>query len=227
MIVVLLSGGLDSVAAFHYCLGRGRVFAVAFSYGQPHRDAELCAAQTVSERHSVPFKTLLLPEIPRMNPRPGRDASSGISNAFVPGRNGLFLARAASEYARPGEPLTLVMGANLDDCAAFPDCRPSFFESAQSFLRQSFSGMCEVSIQTPWLTCSKASIIRWAMSNTGRRDIIRDIRESVSCYNGTRCGTCDACTLRARAFAEVGIEDGVTMFAPFGGDPHREAAFRT
>ncbi len=226
MIVVLLSGGLDSVAALHYYLGKGRIFAVGFSYGQPHRDAELHAAQTISERHSVPFRTLLLPEIQRMNPSAGR-GPTGISNAFVPGRNGLFLTRAASEYAKMGEPLTLVMGANFDDYAAFPDCRPSFFEAARSFLNESLSGMCEVSIRTPWLSLSKASIVKWAISNTGRRDIIRDIRDSVSCYNGSRCGVCDACSLRARAFADAGIEDGHSVFGSIGGDPQREAAFRT
>lgn len=75
----------------------------------------------------MPFSTLLLPELRSLNPSAGRDAF-GLSRAFVPGRNALFLARAAAALAEPGEPLRLVLGANLDDAIGFPDCRPQFFD---------------------------------------------------------------------------------------------------
>lgn len=47
MIGLLLSGGLDSVAALHLYRGRGRLVAVGFRYGQPHANAEIYAAQVV------------------------------------------------------------------------------------------------------------------------------------------------------------------------------------
>lgn len=224
---VLLSGGMDSAAALHFALeqtakGGGTVVAVAFSYGQPHRDAELWAACTIANRRGVPMSVVLLPDLPKLNPEAGHD-DRGISKAFVPGRNMLFLCRAAAECARPGVPMTLVIGANSDDAAGFPDCRPEFFKGAQKALRAAFAGVCDIDIRTPWVGATKSGILRWAQT---RPAALEDIRDSVSCYRGTRCGQCDACTLRARAFAEVGLEDGTSRPVFCGGDPHREAAFR-
>lgn len=221
--VVLLSGGLDSVAALHWAKGRGpeMIDAIGFDYGQPHRDAELFAAGTIAARRGACWWRVLLPELPRLNPEAGRD-EVGISRAFVPGRNALFLARAAC-FARAGEDLGIVMGCNADDFAAFPDCRGSFFDAARGMLSAALVGVSRVSILTPWLSCSKAEILRWCRD---RPEALEDARDSVSCYRGTRCGACDACALRARAFAEVAIEDGTSLPRSFGGDPAREARLR-
>lgn len=216
---VLLLSGLDSAAALHHTRPDR---AVGFSYGQPHRDAELTAAGLIAARRGVPFEVLLLPDLRRLDPTAGRDAA-GVSLAFVPGRNALFLARAAAAYATPGTSLRLVMGANADDFAAFPDCRGSFFAAAQAMLRAALVGVCDVWISTPWLTSTKAEIVRWC---AGRPEALADIRDSVSCYRGTRCGTCDACTLRAAAFKACRLEDGTSLQTMHGGDPGRDAALR-
>lgn len=217
--ILLLSGGLDSVAALHHTRPDR---AVGFSYGQPHRDAELTAAGHIAARRGVPFDVLLLPDLRRLNPTAGRD-SAGVSLAFVPGRNALFLARAAAAYAKPGEQLRLVMGANADDFAAFPDCRGAFFAAAQTMLRAALVGICDVWISTPWLASTKVEILRWCASQP---DALADVRDSVSCYRGTRCGACDACALRAAAFAACGLEDGTSVQTMHGGDPARDAKLR-
>lgn len=227
---VLLSGGLDSVAALHWAIDtparaadvgkpRAKPVAIGFSYGQPHRDAELTAAGVIATDLGVRFDVVLLPELSQLDPTAGRDAA-GVSRAFVAGRNAIFLTRAAGFAARPGEDVSLVMGANADDFAAFPDCRPAFIQAARAMLRAALVGVCEVTIETPWLGCTKTEILRWCQP---RPRALADVRRSVSCYRGTRCATCDACMLRARAFAEVGIEDGTTGApAMTGGDPQRE-----
>lgn len=236
--VLLLSGGLDSVAALHHTRPDR---AVGFSYGQPHRDAELTAAGIIAARRGVPFDVILLPDLRRWppyrpvprplrsSPRPrgldptaGRDAA-GVSLAFVPGRNALFLTRAAAAYAKPGEQLHLVMGANADDYGAFPDCRGMFFAAAQAMLRAALVGVCDVWISTPWLASTKVEIVRWCASQP---DALADVRDSVSCYRGTRCGQCDACALRAAAFAACGLEDGTSVQTMHGGDPGRDAKLR-
>ena len=78
--VLLLSGGLDSVAALHHTRPHR---AVGFSYGQPHRDAELTAAGVIAARRGVPFDVILLPDLRRLDPTAGRDAA-GVSLAFPP-----------------------------------------------------------------------------------------------------------------------------------------------
>ena len=217
--VLLLSGGLDSVAALHHTRPDR---AVGFSYGQPHRDAELTAAGVIAARRGVPFDVLLLPDLRRLDPTAGRDPA-GVALAFVPGRNALFLTRAAAAYAKPGERLHLVMGANADDYGAFPDCRGMFFAAAQAMLHAALVGVCDVWISTPWLASTKAEIGRWCASQP---DALADVRDSVSCYRGTRCGQCDACALRAAAFAACGLEDGTSVQTMHGGDPGRDAKLR-
>jgi 7-cyano-7-deazaguanine synthase len=205
MRTVLLSGGLDSAAALHFAKERGgEVHALGFDYGQPHRGAELAWAKRIAKRRGVPFEVIVLPPKWQLDPTAGSEFS-GISRAFVPMRNARFLIEAAAHVATPGEDVVLVIGANGDDIAGFPDCRPRFFEAAAEMMRAALDGMCKVRIETPWLCAPKAGILRWALS---RPEALEDIRDSVSCYRGTRCGICDACTLRARVFAEVGIEDG-------------------
>jgi 7-cyano-7-deazaguanine synthase in queuosine biosynthesis len=82
------------------------------------------------------------------------------------------------------------------------------------------NGILWVGVEAPWQMTPKAEIVAWAMV---RPEAWADVRSSVSCYARRRCGTCDACTLRASAFASQGAEDG--PHAPpvsLGGDPERE-----
>lgn len=201
--VVLFSGGLDSTAALYWALERGHVEAVGFRYGQPHEQAEIAAATMIAARRGVPYRVIDLGDLGRLDPTAGCD-DRGISRAFLPCRNPLFLARAAMSFAMPSAELVLVMGANLDDARGFPDCGSSFFYAVEEMLRHALANVCTVTVETPWLAKNKAAIVRWC---AGRPLALADVRDSVSCYRGTRCGLCDACTLRARAFAEAEIED--------------------
>lgn len=214
--ILLLSGGLDSVAALHWCREQsGTLTAFGFAYGQPHRDQELHAAGVIAARRGVPFRVIWAGECARLNPDAGSDGS--VSKAFVPARNALLLTMAAMHAAPLGD-FTIVMGANADDAAGFPDCRAEFFDAVRAVLRATFPSRA-IDVETPWIQSSKADVLRWCAS---RPDAFEDARASVSCYRGTRCGTCDACALRARAFAEMGIPDGAPMYRAHGGDPHRE-----
>lgn len=201
--VVLLSGGLDSVAALHWALDRGHVEAVGYRYGQPHADAELDAAAKITERRRVPFRVIDLGGLGRLDPSAGCD-DRGVSRSFLPARNPLFLTRAAAAYAMPGSMLALVVGANANDAAGFPDCRETFFEAAGWALRSALANVCDVRIETPWVHMTKAEVVRWCC---GHGLALADVRDSMSCYRGTRCGLCDACTLRAAAFDTCGLED--------------------
>ena len=204
---VLLSGGLDSTASLHWALEKADpVVAVGFYYHQPHAIAELRAAREIAKRRTVPLEVLTLPNMGPLNPLPGR-TNCGISRAFVPGRNAVFLARASAHVVRHDTELALVMGANADDARGFPDCRQPFFDAQATALSAAFEGMAAMRIETPWLERSKADIVKWCAS---RKNALDDIRLSVSCYRGARCGECDPCVLRANAFLAAGIEDRPT-----------------
>ena len=195
--LLLFSGGFDSTAAFHLCLRKRRSFrALGFSYGQFHASAELGAAELISSRHSVPFEVLDLGGLGVPEPVPGV-SSEGVSLANVPARNLIMLARAASHAAShfPGdESLELVIGCNRDDASRFPDCHADFFSAAEKAIR-----ICcgfkfrDFAIWAPWAWLSKREVFEtvrdWPRA-------LEDLKDSVSCYRGSRCGSCDACTLR-------------------------------
>ncbi len=226
---VLLSG-LDSAAALHWALDRfAPVVAIGFDYGQAV--AELSASQTIAERRGVRWVRESIIGIGQRSPDAGREAS-GVSRAFVPARNGLFAWRAANIVARmfPGQQVSIVLGCNADDAAGFPDCRANFIRNLSYNIGEGLAGSVDVDVRAPWIdyfdptkSMHKGAIVRW-VSDRPTPDALEDVRFSVSCYRGTRCGACDACTIRARAFSEAGIEDGnEVVTAPCGGDPAREA----
>ena len=153
-------------------------------------------------------------------PEPG--IVGGVSRANMPGRNAIFLPIAAGHAARtwPGGIIALVIGSTIDDYA-FPDCRPEFFAAAGPMLA---AALCEIvhsiDVRAPWVErgATKADVVRYA-ERTGSLDAAQ---LSISCYAGTRCGECDACTLRSRSFADVGVVDGDYVPASIGGDPVRD-----
>ncbi len=109
---VLLSGGMDSTVCLFWALAKFQsVRAVAFDYGQPHRDAELVAAGSLARRHSVPFERVVLADTFASGLLTGvpvheRMPTTAIHRAFVPGRNLVFLslalARACLWWPDPG-----------------------------------------------------------------------------------------------------------------------------
>ena len=65
--------------------------------------------------------------------------------------------------------------------------------------------MLRLKIHTPLIEMTKAEIIRTGL------DLGVDYGLTLSCYDpapdGTPCGACDSCLLRARGFAEAGAVD--------------------
>src|SRR5687767_4753498 len=99
--IVLLSGGMDSAFCLHWALANHpRVWALFVDYGQRNLERESLAARRVAAKAQVElsmydlrfsWQTPLCSSLPM---RPGTDVT-GLSNAFVPGRNLLLLTIAA------------------------------------------------------------------------------------------------------------------------------------
>ena len=231
--LVLLSGGLDSVAAMHWALATyDDVRALTFDYGQPHRNAEVPAAGTIALRRGVPWTLLHIGEAVRGTvslraPSPGD--VGGVSRANLAARNLILLSIASAHAARewPGATgVDIVIGCNGDDARTFPDCRPTFVAHAWAAMSSALDGVARVRPVAPWGEHTKDTVLYWAAARGG--DALSDALESVSCYAGTHCGACDACTLRARAFANlraagIAVEDRRWLPRLCGGDPQRDA----
>lgn len=227
--VVLLSGGVDSAVVATAAVSVGHeVHALTFDYGQRH-SAEIEVALAVGRavgvaRHEVvevPFLRTLGSALIKTGTRLDRGVPR--PNSYVPGRNLVLLSHALA-YAESVGSRVVMLGANRDDAANYPDCRPEFVEAvsraASSGTRLGESSWIEV--VAPLLGLTKAGVVA-----AGLR-LGAPLRETLSCYqpahNGVPCRACDACDLRAAAFGAVGLADEGLRARDGGGLPSTRAA---
>jgi 7-cyano-7-deazaguanine synthase len=212
--VVLLSGGLDSMV----CAGLAReagfsVVALTIDYKQRHR-VELEAARRIAsdlaDRHVVlPLDlrafggSALTGDI--AVPKDG--VGDGIPVTYVPARNTIFLSLALG-LAEASGARDIYIGVNALDYSGYPDCRPEFVAEFEKLANLATKAGVEgdgFRLHAPLQDMTKADIAREAQR------LGLDASLSHSCYDpspdGSACGECDACRLRAKGFAEAGIAD--------------------
>lgn len=213
-VLVVLSGGQDSTTCLYWAskrFGLENVATVTFDYGQRHRIELDCAARIA--RHAGVENTVLPIDTfaalggdaltdADVDVQTAVDDTTGLPNTFVPGRNLVFLTFAAAMAYRRGIG-NLVTGVAQTDYSGYPDCREGTITSLQHTLRLGME--FDITIHTPLMHLSKKETVELA------RDLgaLPAMAYTHTCYNGKRppCGTCPACELRARGFAEAGIED--------------------
>ena len=210
--VVVLSGGQDSTTCLWWAIGRfGRdaVSALTFDYGQRHR-VELDCAASVARHAGVGHTLLPIDTFAAIGGNALTDpavAVSGTNTAglpvtFVPGRNLVFLTFAAA-WAWSRDVDHLVTGVAQTDYSGYPDCRAETLESLARTLELGMER--RFSIHAPLMHLTKKETVLLAAS-LGALDAMALTH---TCYEGRRppCGTCQACKLRAKGFAEAGIAD--------------------
>jgi 7-cyano-7-deazaguanine synthase len=212
--LVVLSGGQDSTTCLYWAIrefGVSQVQAISFDYGQRHR-VELEAAAKVAAfagvRHCIlPIDTFTVLGGDALTDSgidvsAGHDNESGLPNTFVPGRNLVFLTFAAA-WAWPRKIDHLVTGVAQTDYSGYPDCRADTLQSLQQTLRLGMQS--SITIHTPLMNKSKKQTVELA----DELGAIGAMALTHTCYNGMRppCGSCQACRLRAKGFAEAGVAD--------------------
>lgn len=218
--VVLLSGGLDSTTCMGVAVREGyEVYPISFFYNQRHH-TELESARAVAAYYNIPADRHLVVDLGRTirgsaltgdtEVPLGRtldEMGSDIPSTYVPSRNIIFMAHAAS-YAEVVGAEAIYIGVNALDYSGYPDCRPEFVEAFQQVLNVGTKPGVEgraVQVLTPLLSLSKAGIVRLGV------EVGAPLEHSYSCYSGTRpsCGECDACLLRLKGFREAEVEDPI------------------
>ena len=211
---MVLSGGQDSTTCLYWAIerfGKGNVSTISFDYGQRHRIELKCAAR-IAEHASVTNVCLPIDTFAALGGDALTDshieiekraaADSGLPNTFVPGRNLVFLTFAAAHAYQRGID-HLVTGVAQTDYSGYPDCREDTIRSLQQTLRAGMESA--VVIHTPLMHLSKKETVELAV----QLGALAAMALTHTCYQGERppCGECPACELRAKGFAEAGIED--------------------
>jgi 7-cyano-7-deazaguanine synthase len=216
--LVILSGGLDSTVCLALAAEEEHpseaLVALTFDYGQRHR-IELERAAAVAGHYGADHLVVrldasqwggsALTDAAIDVPDAGGTNGHAIPVTYVPARNLIFLSIAMG-VAEARDLDAVSIGVNALDYSGYPDCRPEFIASfaatAALALKRGVEGNA-IEVRTPLLDKTKADIVRLGLATGAPLDL------TWSCYRGdpTPCGTCDACVLRARGFADAGIAD--------------------
>ena len=218
--VVLLSGGLDSTTVLAIAQAEGFTpYALSFDYGQRHA-TELEAASRIAAGAGVAAHVVakidlrvfggsaLTADIDVPKGRSEEEMSGGIPITYVPARNTIFLSFALA-WAETLAASDIFAGVNALDYSGYPDCRPEYIEAfermANLATKAGVEGTQRLKIHTPLMQLTKEGIIRRGL------ELGVDYSATQSCYDpdgeGRACGECDACRLRLRGFAAVGVPD--------------------
>jgi 7-cyano-7-deazaguanine synthase len=225
--VVLLSGGLDSAVTAAEARHSGfEVYALTLRYGQRHA-VEVAAAERLARTLGVARHVVITVDLGTIadsaltsgmampTGRSAEEIGRDIPATYVPARNTVFLALALS-WAESLGAFDLFIGVNALDYSGYPDCRPEYLEAFERLARLAtkagVEGTGHFTIHAPFLQSTKAAIVRRGL------DLGVDLSATISCYapgpDGTACGVCDACVLRAKAFAEAGVPDPALQRTP-------------
>jgi len=218
-VVVLVSGGMDSVTALYDASRQYRVIAgMSFDYGAKHNAREIPFAAYNCGLLQIPhiiipldfinhlFTSDLLKsggEIPE-----GHYEEATMKRTVVPFRNGIMMAIAAG-FAESAGARGLVIAAHSGDHAIYPDCREDFMKSIGAAIRL---GTYEhIEVIRPFIAMSKAEIAK-----RGEKLGV-DFSFTWSCYKGgdLHCGRCGTCVERREAFIIAGMKDP-TVYARRG-----------
>lgn len=213
--VVLVSGGLDSAVALYSAVKKGySCSCLTFDYGQRHKKemsaAKRIAAKTGSElkivKLDLPWKGSSL--VDRREPIPVdrsiSEIKSAIPSTYVPARNTIFLAIAAS-FAETIGADSIYIGAHFEDSSGYPDCRKIYLDAFDKVVKLGTKRGLEgnLKLEFPLIDKTKKDIIKLG-SVLGV-----PFEFTWSCYKGGRtpCMRCDSCILRAKGFWEAGLND--------------------
>lgn len=219
--MVLFSGGVDSTTALGMAIdkyGKENVIALSVSYGQKH-DKEIECARKITDYYGVEHLFLDLAkifqystcsllkgshnEIPKESYAEQIEHTDGKPvSTYVPFRNGLFLASAAS-IALSKDCGVIYYGAHADDAAgnAYPDCSVDFNETMNSAIYLG-SGK-QLHIEAPFVKMNKADVVKQGLALKIPYEL------TWSCYEGhdKPCMVCGTCIDRMKAFEANGVID--------------------
>jgi 7-cyano-7-deazaguanine synthase len=210
-VVVLLSGGMDSVAAFYEAMSQHKVVAaISFDYGAKHNHKELPFAAYHCRKFNIEHRVIPLNFVGELFKSDllksggaipdGHYEEQTMKSTVVPFRNGIMLSIAAG-FAESKDATGLVIAAHAGDHAIYPDCREDFMKAmADAIGLGTYAG---IKLLRPFITMSKADI-------AGRGQALGvDFAHTWSCYKGgtLHCGTCGTCVERREAFLVAGVAD--------------------
>jgi len=226
-IVVLVSGGMDSVSALYEAHRTHQVIGVlSFDYGAKHNHKEIPFAASHCQHLGIPHRVIQLDFVGQLFKSDllksggtipnGHYEEQSMKQTVVPFRNGIMLSIACG-FAESIEAQGLVIAAHAGDHEIYPDCREDFMKAMGDAIR--LGTYAHIEVLRPFIHSTKAQIARRG------HELGIDFSKTWSCYKGAaiHCGTCGTCVERREAFILAGLPDP-TVYAETSALPSRPAA---
>ena len=212
-VVVLISGGMDSVTALYDAVQKQRhevAAGLSFDYGSKHNHRELPFAKWHCAKLGIAHEIVPLDFMDRLFDshllKSGGDIPEGhyeaenMKQTVVPFRNGIMLSIAAG-FAESIGAQGLVIAAHSGDHAIYPDCREDFMGPMADAIRAgTYAG---IEVLRPFIDMRKEDIAQHGA------ELGIDFSQTWSCYKGEEihCGQCGTCVERKEAFELAGVTD--------------------
>ena len=165
-VVVLCSGGMDSVTALHWARRHHDVrAALSFDYGSKHNNREVPFAAEQARALGVPHEVVELPFVGRLfnsdllqgggEVPDGHYADDNMRRTVVPFRNAIMLSIATGLAESRGAE-GLVIAAHTGDHTIYPDCREDFMRAMGETMRLgTYAG---IQLLRPFIAMDKGQI---------------------------------------------------------------------
>jgi 7-cyano-7-deazaguanine synthase len=210
-VVVLCSGGMDSVTALYWARREHEVTAaISFDYGSKHNHREIPFAAEHAAALGVRHEIVRLDFVDRLFASDllrsggavpeGHYAAENMKQTVVPFRNAIMLSVACG-FAESGGARGLAIAAHTGDHTIYPDCREEFMRAMADAMRLgTYAG---IELLRPFIAMDKAEI-----AAVGAQLGV-DFARTWSCYKGgaLHCGKCGTCVERREAFLHAGLAD--------------------
>ena len=210
-VIVLCSGGMDSVTALHWARREHTlVAALSFDYGARHHARELPLAAEHARAAGVRHECVTLDFVGRLFTSAlltgggeipdGHYEDESMRQTVVPFRNAILLAIACGIAESAGAE-GLVIAAHGGDHAIYPDCREEFMRAMGDAMRLgTYAG---IRLLRPFIALDKGGIAALGAQ------LGVDYARTWSCYKGgaRHCGQCGTCVERREAFQRAGLPD--------------------
>lgn len=188
-VAPLVSGGIDSLVMCKMLeLEKQKQYPLFIDYGQLASEKEWASCKRVFSKSNLPKPTkICLEEYGKLIKSGITDRSKDIYNdAFLPGRNLLFIVVAASFAYQKGVS-KIAIGLLSEKSHLFPDQTEEFIVNLNFALNSAFGN--SFTIITPLINFSKKDVIKLAKKYS------LPIEDTYSCHYGEDiyCGKCVAC----------------------------------
>ncbi len=183
--ILLFSGGVDSLVAWHYLKFPQTLF---FDCKSRYSQRELSVVKDLINSTIVDYSLDL------------SDREYG-PRAYIPFRNLLFAAQAVKYSDK------IWIAGLADDMVS--DKSPLAFSRMSAILSEMENR--DVHVKSPFWEMTKADVVAWYLKNTNTNLDIQRLFRTISCYDQdcktNYCGKCPACFRKWCAFRENGIDE--------------------